>query len=151
LGAPFGAGLGSAIVGVGFNGNLGMLGATQAQPLIQLITSIVAPGEWFITPPPQPQIQPIFGAVGAAGAAGQIAPLGQIGLPAPQAQGGPADIQQANTINFFPSALALIVRAPSRIHSSITGGIIGGKAKRIEAAVKLEELEKKLQIAGNNK
>ena len=55
--------------------------------------------------------------------------------PLPQPEGGPANIQQANTIEFFPPALALIVRAPSRIHTSLTGGVIGGKVKRVEAAM----------------
>ncbi len=34
---------------------------------------------------------------------------------------------QENELTFYPPALALIVRAPSRVHTSITGGIIGGK------------------------
>ena len=36
------------------------------------------------------------------------------------------DPKTANTIGYFAPAMALIVRAPSRMHTSITGGIIGG-------------------------
>ena len=48
------------------------------------------------------------------------------------------DPKQANTIGYFAPAMALIIRAPSRMHTSITGGIIGGKSKRVEAAAWLE-------------
>ncbi len=126
----------------GFNGSLGMMGATQAVGLIQLITRVVAPGEWFITQQPQPLAPMLFPGLGMVGAlGGGQGMLGMVGAgppPAPVAEGGPADIQQANTIEFFPPALALIVRAPSRIHTSITGGIIGGKVKRADAAAFLD-------------
>src|SRR6185369_301429 len=73
---------------------------------------------------------------------GNFGMMGAGAPPVPVAQGGPADIQTANTIEFFPPAMALIIRAPSRIHTSITGGIIGGKSKRIEAGAMIE-LERK--------
>jgi tetratricopeptide (TPR) repeat protein len=38
----------------------------------------------------------------------------------------------ATTISFFPSALALVVRAPTRVHTDFTGGLLGGKQKRVE-------------------
>ena len=47
-----GMGMGGGMMGSfagGFNGNLGMRGATRAMPLIQLITTVVAPGQWFTT------------------------------------------------------------------------------------------------------
>lgn len=55
--------------------------------------------------------------------------------PVAVSEGGPADIREANTIEFFPPALTLIVRGTLRIHTSLTGGIIGGKQKRVEGAV----------------
>src|SRR5207253_591150 len=43
----------------GFNGSLGVMGASQAAGLIQVITRVVAPGEWFVTTQPNP-FQPQF-------------------------------------------------------------------------------------------
>jgi len=43
-----------------------------------------------------------------------------------------ADITQANTIEFYPPALAITVQGPSRTHTSVSGGIIGGKSQRLE-------------------
>jgi len=148
----------------GFNGSLGALGATQAVSLISVITKVVAPGEWFITKQPNPFQQNIFqpfgGAFGMMGMGGMFGMgamfggggnnFGMMGAgppPTPVSEGGPADIQQANTIEFFPPALAIIVRAPSRVHTSITGGIIGGKQKRIEGAM-LEAQQKGLAFVG---
>jgi hypothetical protein len=125
----------------GFNGALGALGASQATSLIQMITRVVAPGEWFLTQQPMPFAPMIFPGLGMVGMLGGQNMLGMVGAgppPAPVAEGGPADIQQANTIEFFPPALALIVRAPSRIHTSITGGVIGGKVRRAEGAAMVE-------------
>ena len=118
--------------------------------MISVITKVVAPGEWFITKQPNPFQQNIFNPFMGLGMGGMFGMVGnQFGMgggnvfgmmgagppPTPISEGGPADIQQANTIEFFPPALAIIVRAPSRIHTSIYGGIIGGKQKRIEAAM----------------
>jgi tetratricopeptide (TPR) repeat protein len=141
---------------------LGALGATQAVGLIQMITKVVAPGEWFVTQQPQPFAPMLFPGLGMVGAlGGGMGMLGMVGAgppPAPVDLGGPADIQQANTIEFFPPALALIVRAPSRIHTSITGGLIGGRSKRAEAAAMIERQgvqlalqgrEPRLNVAGN--
>src|SRR5205807_2192008 len=61
-----------------------------------------------------------------------------------------ADIQQANTIEFFPPALAIIVRGTSRIHTSLTGGIIGGKPVRAEAAAMLDAERKGLDRVGRD-
>ncbi|MBI3410031.1 MAG: VWA domain-containing protein [Planctomycetes bacterium] len=126
----------------GFNGSLGALGASQAVSLISTITKVVAPGEWFVTQQPNPFQQNVFfpfgGGVGAGGQFGNMG--GMFGMmgggppPVPVSEGGPADIREANTIEFFPPALALIVRGTSRIHTSLTGGIIGGKQKRVEGA-----------------
>jgi tetratricopeptide (TPR) repeat protein len=120
----------------GFNGSLGQLGASQAVGLIDLITKVVDPGNWFYTQQAQPFnptnfaqgfINP-FGGGGNLGAPqGGFGNLGGGAPPPPVSQGGPADLQNSNTIEFFPPALALIVRAPSRVHTSITGGLIGSK------------------------
>jgi tetratricopeptide (TPR) repeat protein len=136
---------GGAFTG-GFNGGLGVMGASQALSLIQTITQVVAPGEWFQITQPQPFNVFLGGGMNNFGN-GMIGgqQLGQIGQPPPPpvAEGGPADPREANTISFFPSALALIVRAPSRVHTSYLGGLIGGKQKRIEAAAWLDEQQKR--------
>ena len=126
----------------GFNGSLGIMGATQAVGLIELITRVVDPGNWFYVQQAQPFNPSSIGGPGAGfgnpfgGALGGGAGFGAGGPaqppPTPVSQGGPADIQNSNTIDFFPPALALIVRAPSRIHTSISGGVIGGKYTKKE-------------------
>src|SRR5207302_1953952 len=144
----------------GFNGSLGALGATQAVSLISVITKVVAPGEWFVTKQPNPFQQNIFNPfVGFMGMGGGMFGMGgfvggQQGLAggaqgAPLNEGGNLDIQLANTIEFFPPALAIIVRGPSRVHTSIYGGIIGGKVKRVEAA-KFDADQKGLDMVGPN-
>ncbi len=52
----------------GFNGSLGMLGASQAVSLISTITKVVAPGEWFITKQPNPFQAQIFAPFGGGAA-----------------------------------------------------------------------------------
>src|SRR5262245_26062015 len=82
------------------------------------------------------------GAPGAGAMFGNMpAGFGMMGAGPPPltvAQGGPADIQKANTIEFFQPALALIVRGTSRIHTDITGGVIGGMKQR-EGVVQARE------------
>ncbi|MBM4069723.1 MAG: hypothetical protein FJ271_12345 [Planctomycetes bacterium] len=51
----------------------------------------------------------------------------------------PALMEYANGIEFFPPALGLIVRAPNRIHTSFTGGLIGGRYRRPPHARKVAE------------
>jgi tetratricopeptide (TPR) repeat protein len=138
-----------------FNGSLGFQGATQAVGLIDIITRIVDPGNWNKPPTLQPfamaGFPPFAGMGGAFGMVGMVgmAGMGMVGAGPPQDPTVvPPDPQTANSIDFFPPALALIIRAPSRIHSSFEGGIVGGKAKRVEGAW-LGELEKK-QFAKNN-
>jgi tetratricopeptide (TPR) repeat protein len=128
---------GGAFMG-GFNGGLGLMGAINAPTLIMTITQVVAPNEWFVQQQPQPFNQFLGGGLnnfmGGVGVIGGQA-LGNIGNPvANLPQGAPVDPSQANTIQFFPPSLALIVRAPSRIHVNY-GGLIGGKQKRVEAAM----------------
>jgi hypothetical protein len=136
-----------------FNGSLGAVGATQATGLIQLITRIVDPGNWN-QPPTTPPLAmgmvgfPGMGFMGFMGFGGMF-----MGFPGGMMMGGammvgagpppdptivPPDPTQSNSIDFFPPALAIIVRAPSRVHTSITGGIVGGRARRLEAAARLE-------------
>jgi hypothetical protein len=138
-----------------FNGGLGAVGAIQAPTLISTITQVVAPGEWFVTQQPQPFNTFLGGGLNNFGGVGMIGgpQLGNLGQPPPppQSEGGPANAMDANTIQFFPPALALIVRAPSRVHTSLTGGMIGGKAKRIEAAAVARDRGMALVRAGNNK
>jgi tetratricopeptide (TPR) repeat protein len=156
----------------GFNGSLGIMGATNAYSLILTITRVVAPGTWFYALQPQPFMMggfgmggfgmggfgPFMGGFGGGfmgfggfmggfmggfpggfgGFGGMMGMMGMMGAgppPPPPGQGGPSeDITTANTIDFFPPTLALIVRAPSRIHYSPFGGVIGGKSKPKEAA-----------------
>jgi len=49
-------------------------------------------------------------------------------LPPPFGQGGPPlNLEHANSIEFFPPSLALIVRGKARMHTGITRGFVGGK------------------------
>jgi len=139
-----------------FNGGLGASGAILAPSLINTITKVVAPGEWFVTTQPQPFNQFLGGGLNNMGGVGPIGgmQLGNMGQPPPLPlpEGGPANIQDANTIDFFPPALALIVRAPSRVHTSFTGGLIGGRPKRpIEGAVRIDNPRGLDVIAANPK
>ena len=80
-----------------------------------------------------PTVLPVFG-MEAHGALDSREP--QVLFAAPGTQGGPADLQNSNTIDFFPPALALTIRAPSQVHTSISGDIIGGKnSKKDESAL----------------
>jgi hypothetical protein len=100
----------------GFNGNLGAQGSTQDQLLIALIRQTVAPGEWGAQTCQNPLLAQAFGMAGG---------------PAPI--NTPESLSQTNTLGFYPPALALVVRGTSRIHTKLTGGILGG-VKRAEAA-----------------
>ena len=129
-----------------FNGSLGAVGATQAMGLITLITNIVDPGNWNRPPQLQPFMQfgGFPGGVGMVGMIGMVGMMGMgmIGAGPPPDPNQNVDPQTSNSIDFFPPALALIVRAPSRVHTSITGGIVGGKSKRLElGAMNLIERE----------
>jgi len=127
----------------GFNGGLGMVGSINAPTLIATITQVVAPNEWFVTQQSEPFNQFLGGGLnnfmGGVGVIGGQA-LGNMAQP-PQnlPQGAPLDPSQANTIQFFPPSLALIVRAPSRIHTDYAGGLIGAKQKRVEAMMDARE------------
>ncbi len=143
----------------GFNGSLGIMGASNAVTLIELVTRVVDPGNWFYVSQAQPFnpsaiaggfANPFGGGLGAPGGGIGQGGFGGAAPPAtPVSQGGPADIQNANTIDFFPPALALIVRAPSRIHTSISGGVIGGKYTKREEFVRNEAERRNLDmIAG---
>jgi hypothetical protein len=99
-----------------FNGNFGALGGQfgiqgrlQNQVLIAAIQQVVAPGEW-----------------------GPLAcqPGGVPGLTNPTEQGGPIDIREANTLGFYPTTLALVVRATSRKHTSTLPGYLTVRPKR---------------------
>ncbi len=128
----------------GFNGSLGIMGASNAPGLIELVTRVVDPGKWFFVTQAQPfnpsSIASPF--ANPFGGAGGGLPGQQFGAnpgaapPTPPSQGGAADPTDpfTHTIDFFPPALALIVRAPSRVHTSISGGVIGGKYTKTNAA-----------------
>jgi hypothetical protein len=141
-----------------FNGSLGFQGATQAVGLIDIITRIVDPGNWNKPPVLQPFAMAGFGFPGGMGA-GMFGMLGMVGMAGGGMIGAgppadptvvPPDPQTSNSIDFFPPALALIIRAPSRIHSSIEGGIVGGRTKPREGAW-LNEIERKALARNNNK
>ena len=71
--------------------------------------------------------------------------------PPPPEEGGPASLLTSNTIEFFPPALALIIRAPSRVHHSSFGGIVGGKVTKKEANVWAEMTGKDLIARAGDK
>jgi hypothetical protein len=165
-GMPMGGGMGMGGMGMmgggnfaggsfqgAFNGSLGAVGATQAIGLIDIITRIVDPGNWNKPKMLQPfAMGPGFGFPGGAGMIGMLGMMGMgmIGAGPPQDPTEvPPDPQTSNSIDFFPPALALIIRAPSRIHSSIEGGIVGGRGKLKEAAA-LEQFRKDALARNNN-
>jgi len=146
-----GGGFGGSIGGFqgSFNGSLGAVGATQAVGLIDIVTRIVDPGNWNRPPAVNPAMFPGggFGFPGGFGMFGGMMMGGAaiIGAGAPPDPTiVPPDPTTSNSIDFFPPALSLIVRAPSRMHTSITGGIIGGRAKRLEVSVAIEREAKAL-------
>ncbi len=157
----------------GFNGSLGMMGATNAYSLIMTITRVVSPGSWFYAVQPQPLMNGGFGVMGGMGGGfgmfGMGGMFGMFGMggngifggmqgmggmvgagppPPPPEQGGPVDIQTANTIDYFPPAMALIIRAPSHVHYSPFGGTIGGKSSKKEAAAWAEQVGKDIIARG---
>jgi hypothetical protein len=137
----------------GFNGSLGAFGATQAQDLINVITKTVDPKWWFVPPPPQPINQFLGGALGlpAVNFGNQGMQGGAGPTPPPFGQGGPPpDLELANTIEFFPPALALIVRGQARIHTSITGGIIGGKRPKVAEGIVRNDGDGRIFVRGPN-
>jgi tetratricopeptide (TPR) repeat protein len=146
--------MGGAFSG-GFNGGLGMVGAINAQSLISMIKAVVGgPQEWFQQQQPMPLAPMLFPGLGMVGMVGGQNMLGMVGAgppPLPAAEGGNGDPAVSNTIDFFQPSLALIVRAPSRMHTTITGGIIGGKVKRAEGAMLLERNRIDLAAAKNPK
>ena len=137
LGGLAGGAMGQNCLGFnlgGFNGNLGAQGATQNQLLIALITQTVAPGEWGAQNCQNPLLAQAFGMAGG---------------PAPVNQ--PQDLSQTNTIGFYPPALALVVRATTRIHTKVTGGVLGGIPKREAAAAAAADVDRgPVKIAADN-
>lgn len=166
----------------GFNGSLGALGGTAGmQELIKLITIVIDPGHWYYVQQQNFLQQgfnnaqnPVINAGGALGAgalgggalggalggAGGGAPAAG-GPPTPPGEGGPADLldPRTNTIYPYMPTLALIVRAQSRTHNSITGGIIGGrragaplmmmKNNENRGVVPIEAIPNKVEVADN--
>jgi tetratricopeptide (TPR) repeat protein len=156
LGGTTGAATGGGFQG-GFNGSLGALGGGQGmQDLITVITLTIDPGHWYFVQQQNPfqtanvnNFNPFqgggglgFGGGGALGGGlgGALGGAGgNVGLPGapptPVAQGGPAplDDPRTNTIYPYMPVLSLIVRAQSRTHTSLTGGIVGGKGGVMKA------------------
>jgi tetratricopeptide (TPR) repeat protein len=98
-------------------GQFGFQGQDYGPVLTQLITEVVAKGEWS-TP------QNLFCAGGGGGAAGNVDPALD-----PQVGGLTAD--QLNSLGYWPPARALIVRGTSRIHRTTSSkltpkGAMGG-------------------------
>jgi hypothetical protein len=171
LGGTSGASTGGGYLG-GFNGSLGALGGgTAMQDLITVISITIDPGHWYFVQQQSPfqtaninSFNPfqgggglgfaggggalgggLGGALGGAAGAGGVLPGA---APTPTSQGGPADLTDARTNSMYPylPVLSLIVRAQSRTHTSLTGGLIGGKGGGGAKAVDARPFEK-----GNNK
>ncbi len=120
-------------------------GGQQGQGLINLVTAIVDPGNWnqpaTLTPFMMMGGFPMGGIMMGGGfmmGGGMLMGGMAIGAGPPPNPNVNVDPQTSNSIGYFPPALALIVRAPSRVHTSITGGIIGGNRKRLEPAAALQ-------------
>ena len=171
LGGTSGAATGGGYLG-GFNGSLGALGGgTAMQDLITVINITIDPGNWYFVQQQNPfqtaninSFNPfqgggglgfaggggalgggLGGALGGAAGAGGVLPGA---APTPTSQGGPADLTSPRTNTMYPymPVLSLIVRAQSRTHTSMTGGLLGGKAAGGAKAVDARPIDK-----GDNK
>jgi tetratricopeptide (TPR) repeat protein len=169
----------------GFNGSLGAVGGTAGmQQLIKLITVVVDPGHWYYVQQQNPFQQGINnafnnqfagnlgGGLGGGGAlgGGLAGALGGGGAGAgaagpaqtPVEEGGPASLTDPKTNTLYPyiPTLALIVRAQTRTHTSLTGGAIAGRKLGVMAAandrgavplqVAVDNNKKALEIAKAN-
>jgi hypothetical protein len=138
-----------------FGGQFGFQGPDKSFELMQLITKVVAPGEWAAlgTNPNQPPAPPGFG--------GPLA-------PAPAAAPDPTDSPTVdrpllNSLDYYQPARALVVRGSSRIHTRIGGGLVGANpmggpppmqgnaGKKIDGAIvgKPNEKDPKVAVAGD--
>lgn len=113
--APLGQG-----VPVNIAGAFGAMGGDLSTQLVYLIREVVAKGEWAI-PVLNRQPNQIGAGGGNCNAAGCANPKGGLDPLAPDHDEGilPKDL---NTLGYYGPAGVLIVRATSRVHSSIGGG-----------------------------
>lgn len=120
---------GSTPQGLGAGGQLGgqfgLQGGNQSQLLIRLITQVVGkPEDWA----PIPQQQLANNGQAAANFVG-----GQAGLPPVDENQGAGDPNQAGSLGYYPPAQALIVKATSRIHMRLGGGMLGPRPPAAQA------------------
>src|SRR5207248_2534804 len=115
-GSPQGLGMGGQL-----GGQFGLQGGNQSQLLIRLITQVVGkPEDWApinLTP----------GVNQGAGANFAGAGPGAPGLPPVDPNEGAGDPNTAGALGYYPPAQALIVKATSRIHTRLGGGLLGPK------------------------
>ena len=120
-----------------------LVGDNEERNVAALITAIVRtvePGTWWF-PANQKMFNPFqggaaqpnggaalggaggnqFGNVGGAGALGSGGMFGMMGSgpPTPISEGGPADIQLAGTVAYFPATKALVIRHYHEVHREI--------------------------------
>src|SRR5262245_23845954 len=92
-------------------GQFGLQGGDQSAILVKLITDVVARGEWARV---GPQVQ------------------NQIGAPqgAMMEEEDPAVVPatELNSLGYYPPARALVVRATSRVHTRLGGGLLNPRA-----------------------
>lgn len=100
-------------------GQFGLQGGNTSRLLITLITQVVGkPEDWA------PVVQQPMANVGQGAAAfiGQ-----QPGIPPVDPSQGAGDPNQAGSLGYYPPAQALVVKATSRIHTRLGGGLLGPK------------------------
>lgn len=125
------AGAGAQGIGAGGNlgGQFGLQGGDTSGLLLRLITQVVGkPEDWA-------PINPLeAGGAGNAGNAGfgggfngNMAGFGGMGmgLPPVDPNEGAGDPNQAGSLGYYPPTRALIVKATSRIHTRLGGGMMG--------------------------
>ena len=140
------------MMGGGMGGIMGGQQMFEALPLIDILTRIVDPGNWnapnaasvMAMMPMMPGMMMGFPMMmpGFPGmmAMGMLPGMAMVGAMPPGADPNATINPEKNSIDYFAPTQALLVRAPSRIHTSITGGIFGGGgAKKAGAAVFLNE------------
>jgi hypothetical protein len=135
-------------------GIVGSTGVGRAAELVAVITKVINPDDLFVTYQSSqycPFESDLFGFGAIAGIGGNqfgmvggnmFGMMGNVPPPTPEIL---TDVQHVKSIEYFPPALTIILRSPSRIHTSIYGGIVSGKQKRIEAAI-LDAQEKGLDV-----
>src|SRR5207244_4150859 len=90
----------------------GLQGGDQSAILVSLITQVVARGEWSRAPSYITQ---------------QLGPAGMAGMDMDD-DANVVPATELNSLGYYPPARALVVRATSRVHTRLGGGLLNPRA-----------------------